>query len=586
MRTLLILLLIALPSTAMAQQIQLTPAERTRVLSLIPEPDIPATARLANVPDRPRVLCELTARRHTADDGAQSRIVTTYHFDYTNGRTIRNDINVDTEQVLATTVLEGYTPPLAPEERLRVLEIAITQEPQVRALYDSNPTVTTSQMPSTVVDRDSDRFGHRLSTVQFRVKRPSGGRRVVIRVIVDLTDGTIIAPAPPPAAANAAAARDPEGIAASVHTIEQLFPLEAAPEDQQTGWRITFGTEYHGAGEILYIQEAHFRRSASDAWIQVLGDCRLAEMFVPYNDGFTRFYDITAIGGSLETLHRNDFGPRCLGTPALHLGDTVAVEFHDSRTLWVDHDLATDSKSRRGEEMHIWAVLPTGNYAYIMLYTFRSDGTVGFFVAPTAHNLVNDKQDSATHLHMGCWRLNVVLGDADQNKIETLRFKSSATLGAKAETVVEPFNGGNEGGIRWTPEDLLRLRISSKTQQNNYDPPEFISYELLTSGRQGNGRTYGVGEEWTANDLWVTRPNSPDNASRMRYCELTKYVSNPLPLDGQTAVIWCQSTLIHRARDEDFGPRNHNADEGVAIAGWTGFVLSPRNFFSRTPLYP
>jgi len=577
-------------AAAWAQPGRLTQREREQVLALANAAEVPEAAKLLKAKEGAPLLCEMKTKQQELADGTSQRMVTTYHFDYGTGRTLRRVVNIDAGQLVESTVLQGYSPPLAPEELLLAQKVALEASPEVRLLYESSGDVETSCMPSVVVDGESERVGHRIVTIQYR-RRSTVAGNPFLKVVVDLSNESIVETETSKPMVNLGADEsppdtNPEPDAEAVQLIEQLFPLNAAPADKESGWRIRFGTEYHGRGEVLYIQSAHFRPSRTAPWLHVLGDCRLAEMFVPYNNGFTRFYDITSIGGSLEKLDRNDFGPRCLGTPSLYVNDTVAVEFHDSRTLWLDHYLPADEKSRRGEEIHIWSVLPTGNYAYIMLYTFRSDGTIGLHVAPTAHNLNSDISDQSTHLHIGCWRLNVVLGDQTRNRIETVRFKSSAALGAKAETVVEPFNAGQEGGIEWTPRDLLRLRITSKFAKNAHIPANFLSYELLPAARQGNARTFGIGEEWTQKDFWVTRPVSPGGVNRDRFNELPDYTATPLTLDNQSAVIWCQAALVHRARDEDFGQVGYNRSDGVAVTGWAGFYLAPRNVGSMTPLYP
>src|SRR5271156_4198858 len=59
----------------------------------------------------------------------------------------------------------------------------------------------------------------------------------------------------------------------------QQFPTNDA---MKTAWKIHWATS---SGYGLYIQDAWFKRAAKEPWIQVLGDARLAEMFVPYHSG-------------------------------------------------------------------------------------------------------------------------------------------------------------------------------------------------------------------------------------------------------------------------------------------------------------
>jgi len=520
-----------------------------------------------------RVLCELSGVRTTTPSGRVIRQAIGYYFEYRDGSAIRAVVDLDSKKILELAKLEAYCPPLAPEERIKALDLAISKIPEVRALYDQGADVQSEMMPSVVSDKQDQRFGHRIVRIILRPTDRGSGE--VLAVTIDLTSNSLVS------GGNLRnhTRSDPSA------TIEQLFPLNAASSEERTGWRITFGTTKQGRGEILIIQKAFFKRSKDGPWIQMLGDCRLAEMFVPYNNGFNRYYDITGVGGTLIRLAEKDFGPACLTPGRLYLDDKVAFEMHDGHNLWMDHYIAGPNRSRRVEEIHLWSVMPAGNYAYPMLYVFRSDGSVGLYASATAHNLTNDTSDDATHLHMGCWRLNITLGDPTMTRIETVRFESSLNLGAKAKTVIAPFNGGKEGGIAWKPEEFLRLRITSTFAVNDHDPPNYIAYELVPV-RLGNGRTFGVGEEWTGNDLWVSLPTSSSGAIQDRYRELPRYVANSRSIDSHAAVIWCQSALVHRPRDEDFGKVGYDRENGVALTSWTGFELKPRNAADKTPLYP
>jgi hypothetical protein len=552
------------------QRIQLTPDQREKAVDLIKKHDVYKTTATTR-----RELCEVTATRLKGADGRETEQAIIYHFEYKDGSALRSVVDLTAGRVVEITRLELYSPKLSPEERIRALSISLAKVPAVRALYDREPDIRTEFMPFVVVQ--GDRVGHRLVTINYVLPRRRPPES--ISVTVDLTvDPDAVDPIVVQKQAAFSATSDP------TETIEQMFPAGAAPAQQETGWRIKFATTTHGSGEILYIQEAHFRRSRGEAWFQVLGDCKLVEMFVPYNNGFNRYYDITNIGGALVPLDDKDFGPECLGPGKLYLGDKVARELHDGKNLWMDHWMASP-KSRRVEEIHLWAVMPAGNYAYPMLYVFRSDGSIGFYAAATAHNLMNATDDSTTHLHMGCWRINVVLGEQIRNRIDSVRFESSPALGAKANTIVAPFNGGKEGGIVWKPEEMFRLRVTSNVVMNDHDPGNKVSYDLVPI-RHGNGRTYGTGEEWTHKDLWVSLPTSAGGALQDRFRELPNYVMHPRDLDLQAAVIWYQSALIHRARDEDFGKIGYDRDKGVAITAWTGFELAPRNFLAKTPFYP
>src|SRR5260370_541019 len=67
----------------------------------------------------------------------------------------------------------------------------------------------------------------------------------------------------------------------------QQFPTNDA---MKTAWKIHWATS---TGFGLIIQDAWFKRDPKEPWLQVLGDARLAEMFVPYHSGSPRFWDVS-----------------------------------------------------------------------------------------------------------------------------------------------------------------------------------------------------------------------------------------------------------------------------------------------------
>ena len=82
------------------------------------------------------------------------------------------------------------------------------------------------------------------------------------------------------------------------------FPAKG---DAQTRWRVQWAIERHnGIGsEVLVIKSAHFRREAGEPEVKVLGDSKLAEVFVPYTSP-QWFYAIAGQRGSLADLTRDD----------------------------------------------------------------------------------------------------------------------------------------------------------------------------------------------------------------------------------------------------------------------------------------
>src|SRR5947207_80011 len=73
----------------------------------------------------------------------------------------------------------------------------------------------------------------------------------------------------------------------NVNEVIQAFPSNEA---MKTAWKVQWAVA-NGYG--LHIQNAWFKRGPQEPWMQVLGDARLSEMFVPYHTGSPRFWDIS-----------------------------------------------------------------------------------------------------------------------------------------------------------------------------------------------------------------------------------------------------------------------------------------------------
>ncbi len=520
-------------------------------------------------------------------DESEAELAELTYFDYASGKTIRTIVDLEEKITIKTNDFEAYPAPLAKDEEERAVELARESSDPVKALY-ANGDVSFYAMAPVISDREDKRFGHRIVFLTFTQTNESKSDQV--RVEVNLTNNSIselpINKLPEArdnqAESDASPLSQAEPLPEGPRVIEQLFPVNAPPADQETGWRIEYGiTRHAGTGEILYIRRAQFRPSEEEAWFDILGDSRLVEMFVPYSSGSPRFYDI-ALGFQLDPVTSADLGPACIAPGQIRDGGKVALELHDNHTLWMD----TSGNSRRVEEIHLWSVYRAGNYKYIILYVFRSDGSIGFRVGATAHNLYSSRDEFATHLHVGCWRLSVDLGDASACDFKIVEFDSTPATGAVTRTDVTPFNGGLEGGIEWKADKFSQLRIESTRFKNNHQPPSYISYDLLMN-RAGNARTYGSGEEWTHKDIWITHAKDSLGLSRLILKDIPSEIgSSPQPTSNEPSVIWCKAGLVHRARDEDFGRNGYSAADGAAVTAWTGFDLKPRNLLSSTPLFP
>ena len=116
-------------------------------------------------------------------------------------------------------------------------------------------------------------------------------------------------------------------------------------------------------GPNLVITGAWFRPTASSAWIKVLYDGRVSQLFVPYHGGSPRFLDVS-YGFPPVPLNRTDCPP-----PGQILGaqSEVCKVVRDRGLMWKHQ-----TSSRRGEELVLWSVLAAANYDYVIEWTFRA----------------------------------------------------------------------------------------------------------------------------------------------------------------------------------------------------------------------
>jgi hypothetical protein len=339
----------------------------------------------------------------------------------------------------------------------------------------------------------------------------------------------------------------------------------------QTAWKVRYvaGTPGPGFG----ISAAWFKTSPEARWMKVLDSVRLSEIFVPYNNG-TRIYDIGAQGNYKPLTHTPaDAGP--MGR--LLSGGLVVQELRDAGILWKYY-----KQVRRAQDLVLWSTLGAGNYNYMMEYSFRGDGSITARLGSTGKNFGN--HETTGHMHHGCWRIDVDLDEPDHNSVFVVKRREPVVYQGKAtaEDVIEPFNGGIEGGVAWNAEEFTRLRVECRAKNGQ---GKTVCYELLPL-RPGTARHWGKGEEFTHKDFWVT----PHRWNEQYYRNLPKIVSQRRLIRDTNVVLWYLSPAYHLPRDEDgvfVNPETGRAQvRGVAMTTWCGFELRPRNLFEKSPLYP
>jgi primary-amine oxidase len=338
--------------------------------------------------------------------------------------------------------------------------------------------------------------------------------------------------------------------------VEQVFPASPSPGAPATAWRVSFG---HATGKGLYITGAWFKTEPSKPWMRVLWDARVADIFVPYEAGSPRYYDLTNFSFPLVPATAADAGP-C----GKIIDGKVVHEVTSYGLMWKD-----DTAVRHGQEMVLWATLDSANYNYIMRYGFRDDGTITLRLGATSRNLPG--MELMGHMHNALWRIDMDLNGFPSDS--ALTYEHNETIAANTATdTFTAFNGGKEGFLDVNPERFTEVVVRDTTVSSPRTP---ISYEFRPV-RFGASRHK---EGFAHHDFWATRYRSTE----MLYHP--EQHANGESVSGTDVVIWHMTGLRHDPRNED-GRFENGFWKGVALIMWGGVDLRPRNLFTQTPLFP
>jgi primary-amine oxidase len=334
---------------------------------------------------------------------------------------------------------------------------------------------------------------------------------------------------------------------------------------------------------LFKIKSASFRPGAGAPWMQVLDDVHPSEFYVPYFFSNTRFFDLGDVG-SYVSLSAREGGAR---SQLLSKKQNVMAELRD-RGIVYKHG----GRSRRGEELVLWANFAAGNYTYLVEYCFHDDGTVVLKHAPTGYNYFSHFE-SGSHMHNCLWRIGVKLAPAGKPATNSQAFLVSLPydpkrLGAEGKLDVKPIL--TESFHDWEAKEFTRLRVT------NPDVSVFpeaaaerlpISYDLVPV-TQGMARHYRFKDEsFSHHDFFVTRADCPEKMYVNLGHHFAKNDGNPAPLKGSDGVVlWHMSSALHVPRGEDGIFQGNSLSNGQALVYWTQVELRPRNLFTRTPFYP
>jgi len=407
----------------------------------------------------------------------------------------------------------------------------------------------------------------------------------------------------------------------ATNVVRQGFPVATAdPNDltkSETAWEIEWelthpqNKPFFPPGSVLRIKSAKFmwkNKLGKPQWIVAARMLELAEIYVPYDDGWTAYLDIHDMPFYITPARKEFLGPNCvapgeiLRSPNPYWSNTVHKEIHDDGIRWMSAETneryQIADRARRGEKMILWSTYFGANYRYLIEYGFGDDGVLTCRIGPTGRNIFGRQVDQKdTHMHIGCWRMEFDLGDPTSsaggpkdNEVLLVRRILDETTDKFAQ-VAKPFakNGQGqscEGSARWNAEEFTTLRVQSNVRKNAHGRP--LAYDMIPHRLgalrqlQPEGGSMAANMDWINYDYWVTRAES----GFTNYVEVPKYASQHRPLAGNPITVWHCTPVLHFARGEDFGPEDgKNNYTGLALTFWTGFYLKPRDLFDSTPLY-
>ena len=331
---------------------------------------------------------------------------------------------------------------------------------------------------------------------------------------------------------------------------------------------------------LFKIKRAFFKPGRNAPWVQVLEDAHPSELYVPYYFRHTRFFDLRD-AGEYVPLDPKEGGPRgnTLGAAKL-----VMAEIRDRGVAYKNGE-----RTRRAEELTLWANFNAGNYTYLIEFGFMDDGTIAFRHAPTGYNLPNEH--FTPHMHNCCWRIGIKLGLENEKAVNTAavaKWPGNAPHAPRAPLEspsfgVEPIK--TEGFRDWMPTEFTKIRVSNpKVVLNDPKGPaaQPISCDLVPMV-YGTARHPRADESFTRHDFWITRADS----TVKQYINLGDYFerNKPRALEGGNVVLWHMSSALHVPRSEDGIVKGSSIDNGQALATWTVVELRPRHLFTGTPIY-
>jgi len=375
----------------------------------------------------------------------------------------------------------------------------------------------------------------------------------------------------------------------------QYYQLETylTLECPETSWRVYVRNSDRG----LQVGPVFLSRKPGDS-VMILKLANVAENITLYHDGGARLNDSQFADrfNAIPRLNASDLDANgMLVRTGFFDSDVVAAELRSYGFAWYCTWGLADSISRRGMEMTLWGVWDTGNYDYIIEYTFRDDGRMSFRVGATGWDNPKDGPTETAHTHDLLWRVDINLGSGIKNTARLWTHQETSPSAVDYEVL---FNNGQEGAMDLDDLHFATLVIEDDDPATRNAHNHRMGYELHVL-KDGAGRHYGANEQWTLHDVWVTRFSQ--NESDVSFASGDNWKPADTYLLGNSAngfgvfnreqiyftdlVVWPVTTAHHEPHDEDQAVGDPGfLYKGITLIHWSGFDLIPRNVFDANPL--
>ena len=323
--------------------------------------------------------------------------------------------------------------------------------------------------------------------------------------------------------------------------------------------------------------------------VEVLGRAALAQIFVPYDDNWARFHDLSDYGlGTIDEPfnHMNNLTAGDCPNGDLVTEDTYNVMCQTEAPAgysYKDYDQQGQATS-----LNLFSVSHIGAYNYIVAWNFDDDGTIRPEVGATGQLQAIDFGGQSTagwplgggrigiaHMHSFYWRLDFdVAGTRFDDRVEELEAVPAAGNTQRRNTR-QAFT--TEVARRVAPQSFRSWRVRDLNEVNADNHP--VSFEIVPD----TDHIFRGPEQFTQNELYVTKQRTCERfaSHNVQSCaaspnQVSGFV-NGEGIAGQDLVVWYGSAFHHLPRDED---------EDHMHPHWSGFSIIPRDLTATNPTAP